>query len=248
MKQHAELHLLFSMITPVGWLERVPTYKEKRDLLEARTGGGDESISYGLLGYPCLQAADILIYRAHPCRSERIRRPIWRSAAKSPAASIASMATSSRSRSRSSTPTTGVIPGIDGRKMSKSYGNAIFIADGPDAIAEKVKNAFTTPTKIRKTDPGVPETAWSASCAASTIPQFEPSWEEDRAGVRGCMQNKKELTELLVNALAPMRARREELLADPAELDRILEDGADRARAAAEATMQVSRRHAPRLL
>ena len=130
------------------------------------------------------------------------------------------------------------LPGLDGRKMSKSYGNAIYIGDTPEQIAEKVKSAFTTPTKIRKSDPGVPE-----NCAVCQLRRvydpvgYKTSWDEDIAGERGCMQNKKELTEILVAALEPLRRRREALLADPAELERILQNGADRARVAAEETM-----------
>lgn len=272
VKQHAELHLLLSMITPVGWLERVPTYKEKRDMLNTRSGtgqtagsatisplpgqgpvvggqqpsqaqhSGDENISYGLLGYPCLQAADIIVYRAHLVpvgKDQAAHLEISREIARRFNRLYGNVFPEPQPLIN---PDTGVIPGIDGRKMSKSYGNAIYIADGPDTIAEKVKNAFTTPTKIRKSDPGVPENCVVCQLRRLYDPgNYQTSWEEDRAGVRGCMQNKKELTELLVSELAPMRARREELLADPAELDRILEDGANRARAAAEATMQTVR-------
>jgi tryptophanyl-tRNA synthetase len=241
VKEHAELHLLLSMITPLGWLERVPTFKEKRELMLEK-GEGDETVSYGLLGYPCLQAADILVYRAHAVpvgRDQAAHLEMSREIARrfnhlygplfpEPQAHISDV--------------TGVLPGIDGRKMSKSYGNAIYLADSPDTIAEKVKNAFTTPTKIRKSDPGVPENCVVCQLRRVYDPQgYQPSWEEDRQGIRGCMQNKRELTEILEAVLAPIRARREELLSDPAELDRILADGADRARAAASETMRLVR-------
>ena len=237
VKEHAELHLLLSMITPNGWLERVPTYKEKRDLLKER-GGSEEMVSYGLLGYPVLQAADILVYRAHAVpvgkdqsahleiTREIVRRfnRIYGDTFPEPQTVLAEGA--------------ATVPGLDARKMSKSYGNAIYIGDTPDIIAEKVKSAFTTPTKIRKSDPGVPD-----SCAVCQLRRiydpsgYKASWDEDVAGERGCMQNKKELTEVLVEALAPMRARREQLLADPGELERVLKDGADKARSAAAETM-----------
>ena len=238
VKQHAELHLLLSMITPLGWLERVPTFKEKRELVEER-GGGDESISYGLLGYPCLQAADILAYRANAVpvgRDQAAHLELTREIARrfnhlygetfpEPKAHIDE--------------TTGVVPGLDGRKMSKSYGNAIYLSDGPDVVAEKIRNAFTTITKIRKTDPGIPETCVVCQLRRIYDPQgYRTSWEEDRQGLRGCVQNKKELTEILNAALEPIRLRRAALLNDPAELDRILEDGAERARAVAEETMR----------
>src|SRR5437867_1880004 len=138
VKEHAELHLLLSMITPVGWLERVPTFKEKRELMQEK-GAGDESVSYGLLGYPVLQSADILVYRAHAV-------PVG----KDQAAHLAISREICRRFNHLYGPIfpepqtvinegAGMVPGLDGRKMSKSYGNAIYIADSPDVIAEKVK-------------------------------------------------------------------------------------------------------------
>jgi tryptophanyl-tRNA synthetase len=226
------------MITPVGWLERVPTYKEKREMVSDK-GEGDENISYGLLGYPCLQAADILLYRpvgvpvgkdqaAHLEISREIGRRfnrLYGDIFPEPKSLISEA--------------TAVIPGLDGRKMSKSYGNAIYLADSAEVVAEKVKNAFTTPSKIRKTDPGIPENCVACQLRRVYDPDgYTPSWDEDRAGIRGCMQNKKELTEILNASLEPIRQKRAELLADKGELERILKDGADRARETAQETMQ----------
>jgi tryptophanyl-tRNA synthetase len=239
VKEHAELHLLLSMVTPLGWLERVPTYKEKRENL----GINDESVSYGLLGYPVLQAADILVYRAHLVpvgKDQAAHLEISREIARrfnhlygdifpEPQGLISA--------------DTGVLPGVDGRKMSKSYGNAIYLADDADTVTKKVNAAFTTETKIRKSDPGIPETC--AVCQLRRIydPEgYETSWNEDREGIRGCMQNKRELTEILNAALEPIRLKRRELLNDPAELERILASGAERARAAAAETMTVVRK------
>jgi tryptophanyl-tRNA synthetase len=241
VKQHAELHLLLSMVTPLGWLERVPTFKEKRDLMEAK-GEGDESVSYGLMGYPVLQTADILLYRAHAVpvgRDQAAHLEISREIARRFNHLYGDIFPEPQTVFNEGAAN---LPGLDGRKMSKSYGNAIYIADPPEVIAEKVRNAFTTPSKIRKTDPGIPEHCVVCQLRRIYDPQgYSASWEEDRAGERGCMQNKKELTDILVAALEPMRRRREELLSDPAELERILADGADRARAAAEKTMQIVR-------
>ena len=241
VKEHAELHLLLSMITPLGWLERIPSFKEKRDLMRER-GGGDETISYGLLGYPCLQAADILVYRAHAVpvgKDQAAHLEISREIARRFNHLYGDVFPEPQSLISE---TTAAVPGLDGRKMSKSYGNAIFLSDSPEAVAEKVKNAFTTPTKLRKNDPGVPENCVVCQLRKVYDPDnYSTSWEEDRAGERGCMQNKKELTEVLNAELAPIRARRAELLADPGELERILKDGADRARAAAADTMTVVR-------
>lgn len=241
VKEHAELHLLLSMITPIGWLERVPTYKEKRDLLQER-GGSDETISYGLLGYPVLQAADILVYRAHAVpvgRDQAAHLEISREICRRFNRLYGEVFPEPQTVINEGAAT---VPGLDGRKMSKSYGNAIYIGDTPDQIADKVKSAFTTPTKIRKTDPGVPENCAVCQLRRLYDPQnYGASWEEDRAGERGCIQNKKELTEILVEALASMRARRQELLCNPDELERILKNGAERARTVAAETMRVVR-------
>ena len=239
VKEHAELHLLLSMITPLGWLERVPSFKDKRELMHER-GGGDESVSYGLLGYPTLQAADILVYRAHAVpvgKDQAAHLELSREIARRFNHLYGTVFPEPQSLINEATAT---VPGLDGRKMSKSYGNAIYLSDSADAVAEKVKAAFTTPTKIRKTDPGVPENCVVCQLRRVYDPDnFAASWEEDRAGERGCTQNKKELTEVLNAALEPIRARRAELLSDPAELENILKRGAERARIVAAETMQV---------
>jgi tryptophanyl-tRNA synthetase len=239
VKEHAELHLLLSMITPLGWLERVPTYKEKRENLELK----EESLSYGFLGYPVLQAADILAYRAHLVpvgKDQAAHLEISREIARRFNHLYGDTFPEPQSLIN---PDTGVLPGMDGRKMSKSYGNAIYLGDDADTVAKKVQSAFTTETKIRKSDPGIPETC--AVCLLRRV--YDPdgytaSWEEDRRGERGCVQNKRELVEILNAILDPIRAKRSELLSDPAELDRILADGAARARAVASETMQVVRK------
>jgi len=238
VKEHAELHLLLSMITPLGWLERVPTFKEKRENL----GLNEEQVSYGLLGYPVLQAADILAYRAHVVpvgRDQAAHLELTREIARrfnrlygevfpEPQALISDE--------------TAVVPGLDGRKMSKSYDNAIFLADDADTVARKINSAFTTPTKIRRTDPGVPESCVVCQLRRIYDPEgYRVSWEEDRRGERGCVQNKRELIEILNAALEPIRARRRELLADRQGLERILTQGAERARAAAADTLAVVR-------
>src|SRR5437588_7510298 len=134
IKEHAELHLLFSMITPLGWLERVPTFKEKRDLMEER-GAGDESVSYGLLGYPVLQAADILVYRAHAVpvgRDQAAHLEISREICRRFNRLYGNVFPEPQTVINEGAAT---VPGLDGRKMSKSYGNAIYIGDTPDQIA-----------------------------------------------------------------------------------------------------------------
>ncbi len=241
VKEHAELHLLLSMVTPLGWLERVPTFKEKRDMLDER-GGGDESVSYGLLGYPVLQAADILAYRAHAVpvgKDQAAHLELSREIARrfnrlygevfpEPQAVINEM--------------TAVVPGLDGRKMSKSLGNAIYLSDDADTVAKKVMSAFTTPTKIKKTDPGVPENCVVCQLRRLYDPEnYSLAWEECRSGARGCVQSKRELIEILNAELEPIRRRRKELLDDLAQLEEILRQGAERARATAADTMTAVR-------
>ncbi len=238
--EHAELHLLLSMVTPVGWLERVPTYKEKRDLVKEN----DTQVSYGLLGYPVLQTADIIIYRAHAVpvgRDQAAHIEISREIARrfnhiveqevfpEPEAVISEGS--------------GEIPGMDGRKMSKSYDNAIYVSDTPKQTAKKLNSAFTTPTKIHITDAGVPEGCVACKLRRVYDPEnYATQWDECRAGERGCGQSKKELAEIINADFAPVRERRATLEADPAYVDAVLKAGAEKARAAASETMAIVRR------
>ncbi len=241
VKQHAELHLLLSMITPVGWLERQPTYKDKIATLSEKYNEENvaEYISYGLLGYPVLQAADILIYKAELVPVGKDQAPhleIAREIARrfnhiygeifpEPQALIPE--------------DTGTLPGIDRRKMSSSYGNAIYIRDSADEVVAKVSQMITTETKIRKTDPGVPENCVVCQLRKIYDPEnYLVSWEECRQGLRGCTQNKKELAEILNAMLEPIRKRREELEANPDYIEEVLRRGAERAAAVAEETMR----------
>ena len=238
--EHAELHLLLSMVTPVGWLERVPTYKEKRDLIK----DNDTQVSYGLLGYPVLQTADIILYRAHAVpvgRDQAAHIEISREIARrfnrlveseifpEPEAVINEFS--------------GEVPGMDGRKMSKSYDNAIYLSDTPKQTQKKVNSAFTTPTKIHATDPGVPEGCVACQLRRVYDPaHFLTQWDECRAGERGCGQSKKELAEIINANLEPIRARRAQLEADPSAVEAVLRLGAEKARAAASETMTLVRR------
>jgi tryptophanyl-tRNA synthetase len=235
--EHSELHLLFSMITPLGWLERVPTYKEKQQDL-----GAAEREPYGLLGYPVLQTADILLYRPYGVPVGRDQAPhleigndigirFNRLFNVELFAPYKYLIPKDESRAK--------VPGLDMRKMSKSYDNCIYLSDSADEVAEKVKSAFTTPTKIRKTDPGIPEGCAVCQYLKIYSPDWKQQWDEDRAGERGCMQNKKELTEILNEYLRPMRERRAQL--DDATIEDILRDGAKRARAYASQTMDAVR-------
>jgi tryptophanyl-tRNA synthetase len=234
VKEHAELHLLFSMITPLGWLERVPTYKEKKQLLQT------ESEPYGLLGYPVLQSADILLYRPFgvPVGKDQaphleLSREIGRRFNHLYGEVFPEFA--------SLIGDVPVLPGLDVddagklRKMSKSYNNCIYLADTPEETAKKIMSAYTTPTKIKKTDPGIPEGCAVCQYLKLYSPDWQTQWAEDEQGLRGCMQNKKELIEVINEMLRPLRERRAQI--DEASLESILLEGAERAREVAAATM-----------
>lgn len=233
LPEHSELHLLLSMITPLGWLERVPTYKEKQqDIM------GAEREPYGLLGYPVLQSADILLYKP-------MGVPVGRDQA--PHLEIGNdiairfnklfgvevfqpykyLIPEDESRAK--------VPGLDMRKMSKSYGNTINISDSEDVTAKKIMSAFTTPTKLAKTDPGIPEGCAVCQLLRIYSPNWEQQWQEDREGVRGCVQNKRELIEAINEYFRPMRERRKQL--DDATIEEILKRGAEKARERASTTL-----------
>lgn len=235
VKEHAELHLLLSMITPVPWLERVPTYKEKMENLQI------ESAAYGLLGYPVLQAADIMLYKANAVPVGKDQIPhleltreicrrfnfIYGDLFPEPAAKLTEFP---------------LMPGLDGRKMSKSYDNAIYLCDTADTTAQKIRTMFTDPLKIYRKDPGHPDTCpvfglHSIYNAAETAGISE----ECIAGSMGCVDCKKRLTAAMNETLAPMRERRAQLEENPGELDEILVAGAEKARAVAVVTMAAVR-------
>lgn len=230
---HSELHLLLSMITPLGWLERVPTYKEKREQLHIANP------SYGLLGYPVLMAADILVYRADVVPVGRDQEPhleLTREIARrfnylygelfpEPASLLTEFA---------------VLPGLDGRKMSKSYGNCIYLSDTQDEVREKVRSMFTDPEKIRKSDVGHPEQcpvqAYHIAYANKTA---EEAARTCRVGELGCVAHKAQLADILINTLAPHHSRREELIANPDYVNQVIENGAARARKKTAETMEL---------
>ena len=230
--EHAELHLLFSMVTPVSWLERVPTYKEKTDQLQI------DSASYGLSGYPVLQAADILIYKASVVPVGRDQLPhlelsrevgrrfnyIYGEIFPDCEAKLTEYA---------------VMPGVDGRKMSKSYGNAIYLADTPEETSAKVRSMFTDPLKMRRNDPGHPE-----GCAVfamhnvynkDEVPAIRATCE---TGELGCVDCKKRCMAVINDRLAPIRERRQQYVDHPDDLEDILASGANKARAVARQTME----------
>jgi tryptophanyl-tRNA synthetase len=228
VKEHAELHLLFSMITPISWLERVPSYKEKATEL-----GLD---SYGFLGYPLLQAADILVYKADAVPVGKDQLPhveLTREIARrfnflygdvfpEPEGLLTPFA---------------VVPGTDGRKMSKSYGNDIKMADSEDITTAKLKKMFTDPQKLRRGDPGRPEICPVYALHQVYNPNHEEVVQPCRSGSLGCVDCKMNLAEHLNRNLADIRRRRAEIEKDEAGVWNILKNGADRARNIASKTM-----------
>lgn len=232
VKQQAELHLLFSMITPIPWLERVPTYKEKRDQITS------EPPSYGLLGYPVLQAADILAYKANAVPVGRDQLPhleLTREIVRRFNNWYGHVFTEPEALLTESP----VVIGLDGRKMSKSYNNTILLSDPPELIRAKVRSMFTDPLKIYRTDPGHPE-----SCPVYQLHLIYNKEESARVlsecslGHLGCVQDKQDLAESIIRALLPIQNRRRELEDNPEYIKRVLADGAIRARETAEATMR----------
>ena len=235
--QHAELHLLFSMVTPLGWLERVPTYKEQRENITDKDLG-----TYGFLGYPVLQAADILIYKGDfvpvgedqvphvELTREIVRRfnqfynlegkpvfpepqPLLTPAAK--------------------------LPGTDGRKMSKSYGNTILLTDPEPVVRQKLKTMVTDPARVRRTDKGNPDV-----CPVGDLHKIfsdKGTMAKVNEGCRsagiGCIECKSWAADALVSILNPMQERRQKYEANPRLAWDILEAGSAKAGKVADATM-----------
>jgi tryptophanyl-tRNA synthetase len=305
---HAELHLLLSMIVPVGWLERVPSYKEQRE-----NPAGEETLSYGFLGYPVLMSADVLLYAAAmvPVGEDQLahleltreiarrfndlygRGPSFAAAlerargrlaedertafdellrayrergdedalgrlarlldaspnlvADDRAVLSAAARGTGRALLREPRPLlteTPRLPGLDGRKMSKSYGNTITLRDDPARVWEKLRTMTTDPARVRRTDPGDPEKCpvWAWHLVYSDAPTR--AWVDRgcRSAGIGCLECKKSLLEPMLRELEPIRARAEALAARPDEIEAVLEEGSRRARNWAEPVLETVRR------
>jgi len=234
LPEHAELHLIFSMITPIPWLERNPTYKEQiKELVEKDLN------TYGFLGYPVLQAADILIYKAnfvpvgvdqlpHVEITREIARRfnyLYKEVFPIPEPILTEMPK---------------ILGIDGRKMSKSYHNAIYLSDPPKVIREKTLQMFTDKSRLRKTDPGHPDICNVFSFhKLYTSPEKVSQIEEDCKKARiGCVECKKLLAENLIKGLAPLQEKRQYYQEHLGELKDIIDTGIKKARSVATTTLE----------
>lgn len=237
--EHAELHLLFSMVTPLSWLERVPTYKDQVQKLGEM---GKDINTYGFLGYPLLQAADILIYRANAVPVGEDQLPhveLTREVARRFNYLFEAVFPEPKGIINKEV---SVLPGVDGAKMSKSYHNYISIGADAEEIKKNVNLMVTDPARIRKTDPGHPEVCIVHKFHRIYNPDLLEGIEtECKAGKIGCVACKKQLTSSLEQNLGPIRERREQFLAKKGYIEDILKHGEERARATARETMQLVR-------
>jgi tryptophanyl-tRNA synthetase len=235
---HAELSLLLGMITPLGWLERVPTYKDQQEQLKEK-----DLATYGFLGYPVMMSADILVYQTDfvPVGLDQeahveITREIARRFNHIYGANDREILPEPKTLLTPSPK----LPGTDGRKMSKSYGNTILLSDPEPEVRAKLKTMVTDPARIRRTDAGNPEV-----CPVFDLHKVFSSSEtqgEVREGCTsagiGCIQCKGWLTDAVVKELAPIQERRRYFETHPDEVNAILDEGAVRANARAEQTMR----------
>ncbi|WP_028874192.1 tryptophan--tRNA ligase [Tepidiphilus margaritifer] len=302
--EHAELHLLLSMITPLGWLERVPTYKDQLEKLSHK-----DLTTYGFLGYPLLQAADILIYRANlvPVGEDQIphveftrevarrfnhfygREPNFEENAKEAVKKLGSkrarlylelrtrfqqegddealaqaralideaQSLSLGDRERLYGYLEGYskhilvepqvllteasrMPGLDGQKMSKSYGNTIYLREDPESITRKVRTMQTDPARVRRTDPGDPERCpvWQFHKIYTDTEVHQWVQEGCRSAKIGCLECKQPVLEAILAEQAEMRERAQPYVENPGLVRNVVADGCEQARKLAQATMR----------
>jgi tryptophanyl-tRNA synthetase len=238
VKEHAELYLLLGMITPLGWLERSPSYKEIRENITDR-----DLALYGFLGYPVLMTADIILYRATrvPVGVDQVphlelSREIVRK--------FASHYGPVFPEPQPLLTAAPKILGTDGRKMSKSYGNTIDLGESAEATQKKIMGMVTDPARKRRQDPGNPDVCGIFYLHKVMSPADTIGWVDTNcrtAGI-GCVDCKKKLLESLLPAQEKMRERREALLAKPKDLDELVQLGTKKAQAVAAGTMAEVRR------
>jgi len=231
--EHLELFMIFSIITPLGLLERCPTYKE-----QLREVSNRDLSTYGFLGYPVLQAADILVYKAEVVPVGQDQLPhleLTRQIARKfnnifkneffpdPKALLTQ---------------TNRLMGLDGRKMSKSYNNYIALSESPEAVAKKIQSMFTDPTRIKLSDPGHPDKCNVHSYYAVFAPQEKKELDElCRKSKIGCTECKKNLAKIIIKVLEPIQDKRNALLRDKKKIKDILDDGEKKAKVIAAKTI-----------
>ena len=302
--EHAELSLLLGMITPVGWLERVPTYKDQQQKLADR-----DLSTFGFLGYPLMQGADILIYRANlvPVGEDQVshlelvrelarrfnhiygREPGFEDKAKAAVKKLGSKKARRYAELRDAFQEKGdeqaletakqllndtqnlslgdrerlfgylegsrrvilpepqplltetpKVPGLDGQKMSKSYGNAIWLREDPAEVTKKIRTMQTDPARVRRSDKGNPELCpvWSLHQIYSNQATRDWAWQGCTTAGIGCLDCKQPVIDAVIAEQAPMRERAQRYLDDPALVRNIVADGCERARKLAEETMR----------
>ena len=232
--EHFELFTILSIVTPLGWVERVPTYKE-----QLREVQGRDLTTYGFLGYPVLQAADILLYKAHAVPVGEDQLPHLELTREIVRRLHALLKTKIFPEPKALLTEAPKLLGTDGRKMSKSYGNTINLSESAEAIRTIAQNMFTDPTRIKRTDPGHPETCNVCNYHKMFNPTgYQPFWEGCRTATRGCVENKRDLAELLVQVTEPVCAARAGRGPSTADIERILQDGAKKARTIAQQTIR----------
>ncbi|MFC1594509.1 tryptophan--tRNA ligase [Candidatus Omnitrophota bacterium] len=233
VQEHLELNMILSCITPLGWLKRCPTYKEQLKEIKDR-----DLETYAFLGYPVLQAADILLYRANAVPVGEDQLPhleltreiarrfnhLYKARLPEPKALLTEMPR---------------LLGLDGRKMSKSYHNTIDLSESSATIKKKVQGMFTDPKRIRRTDTGHPDKCNVHSYYETFAPEREKEIAEGcRSAKIGCTECKQMLAEILINVLEPIQEKRKGLVEDKKKIKDILKDGADKAREVAQATIK----------
>ena len=233
--QHAELTLLLGMITPIGWLERVPSYKEQQENLSSK-----DLSSIGFLGYPLLQAADILLYQPQfvPVGQDQVVHvELTREVARRFNQFYKLDGKEVLPEPKVLLTPSPKLPGTDGRKMSKSYGNTIFMTDPEPLVRQKLKTMVTDPARVRRTDPGDPDKCPVGDLhkVFSTPETLAKVYEGCRSAGIGCIECKGWAADALVQVLVPIQERRTRFT--EAQVDEILDDGSNRARARAEQTM-----------
>ena len=238
IRETAELHLLLSMITPLGWLERCPTYKEQQQNITDKDLG-----NYGFLGYPVLMTADIIQHRPHWVPVGQDQQPHLELAREIVRRFNGMYDTQVFPEPEARLTPAAKCPGLDGRKMSKSYGNGIFLQDTLEDLTPKVKTMFTDPARLRKSDPGNPDVCnlfpYHKLLAS---PEVQAEVREGCTGATmGCVNCKKMFLQNLQNFLEPLHERRAAILAKPGLVDEVLAAGRERAAKSVKETMELVR-------
>jgi tryptophanyl-tRNA synthetase len=232
--EHAELHLMLSMVVPLPWLERVPSYKEQQQNIQEK-----DLSTYGFLGYPLLQAADIIIYKADavPVGEDQaphveLTREIVRRFNNFYGPVFPEPKTLLTAVPR--------VPGTDGRKMSKSYNNSVYLKDPPDVVRQKIRPMVTDPARVKRTDPGNPEICPVFDLHKAFSPPETQAWAAEgcrTAGI-GCLDCKGRLIDHLLHRMEEIHMKRPEFASRPSLVWDILKEGSRRAREVARATME----------